>query len=402
MTPRVLIVTDERFVRCQNAVFTENTSGVGFWKRYLSVFSDILVVARVKTVTSIDNNLLRADGPRITFYDLPYYQGPSQGLQQGPLILRHFWQLSGQFETVILRIPSALSTLFWGVLRLRNQPFAVEVVGDPYDSLSPQALGQSAATRFRPIAVAAQKRQCAQAMATAYVTRETLQERYPPNSEKNTFSTHYSSLELPQHLIVTAQKYRQEIGWQSFHEANQVPRLIFVGSLAQRYKGLHILLHALKCLKEQGRSFILRVLGDGVYRVEYELLAQELGLAEDIYFEGQLPRGLPVLQALCQSDLFVLPSLMEGLPRALLEAMACGLPCIASTIGGVPEILPAEDRVPPGDVELLAQKLAEVLADPERLEAMKARNLTTAEQYREDILQARREVFYQFVATYQQ
>jgi glycosyltransferase involved in cell wall biosynthesis len=396
----VVIVTDERFLRYENAVFTESMSGLGFWQRYLAVFSEVLVVARVKTVNEIDSKLLRADGSGVMFYDLPYYLGPVKGIQQIPTILRHLWQVSGKSDAVILRIPSALGILFWTVLRVRNQPFAVEVVGDPYDSLSPQALGESYATRFRTIAVAAQKKQCWQAIATAYVTDKTLQERYPPNQAKDRFTTHYSSLELPIQLIIDAQQYRQATNWQPFYQTNRPPRLIFVGSLAQRYKGLHILLNALTCLKTQEIPFTLTVLGDGAYRAEYETMAQELGLSHHVVFEGQLPRGMPVLQALCQSDLFVLPSLVEALPRALLEAMACGLPCIASTIGGVPELLPEEDRIPPGNVALLAEKITEVLADPARLTAMQVRNLATAEQYREDILQKRREAFYQFVANY--
>jgi glycosyltransferase involved in cell wall biosynthesis len=97
------------------------------------------------------------------------------------------------------------------------------------------------------------------------------------------------------------------------------------------------------------------------------------------------------------ADLFVLPSRTEGLPRAMLEAMARALPCIGSTAGGIPELLPAEDMVPPGDALSLALKIRSVLTDPVRLMSMSSRNLEKAKGYHEGILRERRNAFYNSV-----
>jgi glycosyltransferase involved in cell wall biosynthesis len=78
----------------------------------------------------------------------------------------------------------------------------------------------------------------------------------------------------------------------------------------------------------------------------------------------------------------------------MIEAMACGLPCIGSAVGGIPELLPAADLVSPGDAQALADKIIEVLNDPERMRAMSARNLEKAKEYRKDILDLRRREFY--------
>jgi glycosyltransferase involved in cell wall biosynthesis len=104
-----------------------------------------------------------------------------------------------------------------------------------------------------------------------------------------------------------------------------------------------------------------------------------------------------VRAALDHADLFVLPSRTEGLPRAMIEAMARALPCIGSTVGGIPELLPPEDLVPPGDAAALARKIREVVCDPDRMARMSARNLEQARQYREDALSGRRIAFYQRV-----
>ena len=74
--------------------------------------------------------------------------------------------------------------------------------------------------------------------------------------------------------------------------------------------------------------------------------------------------------------------------------MARALPCVGSTVGGIPELLPPEDLVPPGDAAALARKLREVVTDPARLAAMSARNLSRAGDYNDDVLRPRRVAFY--------
>src|SRR6185369_6068290 len=97
------------------------------------------------------------------------------------------------------------------------------------------------------------------------------------------------------------------------------------------------------------------------------------------------------------ADLFVLPSRSEGLPRAMIEAMARALPCIGSTAGGIPELLPPEDLVPASNVAALASKIQEVLSSPARLSAMSSRNLAAALEYRDEVLDARRRAFFEHI-----
>jgi glycosyltransferase involved in cell wall biosynthesis len=116
-----------------------------------------------------------------------------------------------------------------------------------------------------------------------------------------------------------------------------------------------------------------------------------------VAFRGQLTAGEAVRAELDRADLFVLPSRQEGLPRAMIEAMARALPCIGSTVGGIPELLPAEDMVPSNDVNALAQKIAEVISDPDRLRRMSARNLDKAKEYDDSAVRDRRRAFFRHV-----
>jgi glycosyltransferase involved in cell wall biosynthesis len=128
-----------------------------------------------------------------------------------------------------------------------------------------------------------------------------------------------------------------------------------------------------------------------------EKMARTLGIYERCNFLGEVPAGELVRRVLDQSDIFVLPSRVEGLPRAIIEAMARGLPCIGSTVGGIPELLPTEDLVKPGDVDGLAALIREVMADPARQKRMSIRNLAESRKYADDLLKSKRIAFYQGV-----
>jgi glycosyltransferase involved in cell wall biosynthesis len=124
-----------------------------------------------------------------------------------------------------------------------------------------------------------------------------------------------------------------------------------------------------------------------------EARARLLGIEDLVAFRGHLPFGAAVRRELDGADLFVLPSRQEGLPRALLEAMARALPAIGSTVGGIPELLAPQDLVPPNDPAALARKLEEVIRDPSRLHQMSAANLRKAHEYEETQLEQRRNLF---------
>jgi glycosyltransferase involved in cell wall biosynthesis len=81
----------------------------------------------------------------------------------------------------------------------------------------------------------------------------------------------------------------------------------------------------------------------------------------------------------------------------MIEAMARALPCIGSSVGGIPELLDAEDLVIPGDAQGLATKIQEVLKDPHRMQSMSRRNRETSMQYRDSVLAERRRRFYTHV-----
>lgn len=383
----VLVVVEHRFLRTPDGVvWTQTMFGYSFWRRYLEVFEGVKVLARAKEVTSVPNGWERVDGAGVSLLPVPYYIGPLQYLVRAPSILRTARAAIRRSDAVILRVPSPIATVVHRVLRRTGHPYGLEVVGDPYDVFAPGGVKHPLRPLFRLWFPRELRYQCHRACAIAYVTESSLQRRYPPGPK--TFSTHYSSVELPAQAFVASPRT-------SFGRCPST--LIFVGSLQQLYKAPDVLINAVaKCVNE-GADLRLILVGDGRYRARLQAQAANLGIADRVIFTGQLSQGAAVREQLDRADLFVLPSLTEGLPRAMIEAMARGLPCIGSNVGGIPELLPAEDMVPAGNVEALARKIQEVVHNPERMANMSRRNLEKAYEYSDEILRKRRLDFYRHI-----
>jgi L-malate glycosyltransferase len=144
-------------------------------------------------------------------------------------------------------------------------------------------------------------------------------------------------------------------------------RLLFVGGLEPtHHKGFPVLVDALSRLRDRESAWRLDVIGDGATRPEYEKLVAEAGLADDVIFHGWKPKTL-VAEAMRAADLFVLSSRFENLPCVVIEAMACGLPVVATSVGGVPEMVTPDDGilVEPDDPAGLADALERMLSDVE-------------------------------------
>ena len=142
-----------------------------------------------------------------------------------------------------------------------------------------------------------------------------------------------------------------------------------VGRL-QPVKGIHDLLKAFAHLVTGHPEAILLVIGDGPQRTQLEALAQELGISQRVHFLGN---RTDVSRLLSGMDIFVLPSVWEGMPNAVLEAMAVGLPVVATAVGGTPELVVDGVTgllVRPRDPLALAETLAVLLRDSDQRRKM--------------------------------
>jgi glycosyltransferase involved in cell wall biosynthesis len=130
-------------------------------------------------------------------------------------------------------------------------------------------------------------------------------------------------------------------------------------------KGYDVLLCAARSISDSGLPIRIAAVGRGPLSSVLDARHADLSLGDRFMFLGQRD---DVLELLAGADAFVLASRQEGLPVALMEATSVGLPIVASSIGGVPQVL--EDEVdallvPPGDARLLAEAMKRVASDPD-------------------------------------
>lgn len=152
-------------------------------------------------------------------------------------------------------------------------------------------------------------------------------------------------------------------------------QIIFVGWL-HSVKGLEYLIRAVKLLADDGLQFRLIICGNGALLDELKSLACELNVDHLIRFEGWVPNAR-IGELLGQSDIFVLPSLSEGMPNALLQAMACELPVVATNVSSIPALVHDGENgflAPPKDPEALYRGLKQLILNPDQRRAMGKRN----------------------------
>lgn len=162
------------------------------------------------------------------------------------------------------------------------------------------------------------------------------------------------------------------------------PLIVAVGRIVPQ-KGFTVLARAATMLHERFPDARIAIAGraaDGLPRLAGEI--RQRGLSDVVRLLGQ--RG-DVIELLAAADVFVSPSLSEGAPVTHLEAMAAGAPVVATSVGGVPEIIRHEDNgllVPAGEAEPLARALIRLLSDPEDARRLAARGLETVHEFGAD------------------
>lgn len=385
---RTLVTASAHFAQTPDGhLWTPNASlEYPFWTRYLDAYDDVLLMAQAAPHDEPPSNWKQATGPHVAAATVPDFLTPRLFVSNYACVKRFVKQTLDENCAVHLRVSCFLGDVVWRAMQA-GRPYGVEAVADPYDSFAPGAYKHPLRPLLRSSMARSLKAQCAGATAAAYVTREALQRRYPP--AQDAFTTNFSSINLRDSDFVSEPRESKP--------EQRAFSLVTVGTLAQLYKAPDILIEAVaQCVKD-GLDLNLTFVGDGQYRAQIEAQTRSLGIADRVHFRGQLTDKMEVQKELDAADLYVMPSRQEGLPRAMIEAMARALPCIGSTVGGIPELLRSDEMVPPNDVTALAEKIREVLCDRQRMAALSKRNLEIAREYEEEVLRARRVEFYRYV-----
>ena len=387
----MLFFTDARLCRTEDGRYYGAGQNVAYqvFKRYLSVFDKVLVVARVSTgVLALVSETTRVDNGGVEVLPLPYYIGPHQYLKTRHKLLL---SLRGYIDSypdaaAICRVPGIIGTAAARYFVRKKRPYGVEVVGDPLGMFAPGSFNHSLRPVFRYMLARNLKTVVKKAATAIYVTRTTLQKRYP--SAEKRFSTYASDVMLPPEAFAPASKKIKN---------RPLYSIVSVGTLDAMYKSPDVAINSMALLKNKGLNVSLQWVGDGRYKARMVDYARRMGVTDRVNFVGNVGSAQDVRGYLDSADLFLLPSRTEGLPRAMVEAMARGLPCIGTKIGGIPELLDESALVPINDPISLAEKIEAFLTTPGLADAQASQNLKEARRYAFEVLEAKRKEFYYYL-----
>jgi glycosyltransferase involved in cell wall biosynthesis len=297
-------------------------------------------------------------------------------LQTGALlpifVFKRAFKLVRRCDAVLVTLPGLVGSSIWLLAKFLRKPIILNVVGDPESALSRGNVSSSLRGIAHYVLPNLQRLACKNAKLIRYVTNNSLQRVYPPGPMAKVFA--YSDVLIDSVSDVQLRNF----------DAKRIS-VFTVASLDQPYKGISELMHAIKLLNDKGMSLVLTIVGDGKLRPEYEELASHL-LPGACFFTGTLKDSNSVKQRLKEeADLFVLASYTEGLPRAMIEAMSIGIPCIGTNVGGMTELLNEIYIAQPRDYESLAGKI-ELLCNSNEFALESSRSLLVASRYDQKVL----------------
>lgn len=385
----VLVYADAHLYRTEDGkIWARTIYGYGFWKRYLNVFENITVIARMQNARKEDvENFCESSGPNVSFVGLPMVRGSQNKfgyIAQFPRALKIAHRTVRTADCGIFRVPAVMGYIVLHLFAKTKRPYALEIVANPFHTYS---FGNNIEKNILGYYL---KRAASRANGVSYVTQYNLQQLFPSYARLHGesvrhFESYYSSIDLRKEYFSVPRDYKKHTGsFKIIHVANQM----------NDYTKCHkTVIDVTQSLRKSGYDIQTFLIGDGTKRKEFEEYAYSKGLSDAVHFVGILSSTEKVREWLLNSDLFLFPARAEGLPRALIEAMAVGLPCLSSPEGGIPELLPEEYLFMPADTEGIANKIVQLLSNPLQLNEMSKSNIDKARKYEHSILQERRDVF---------
>lgn len=286
-------------------------------------------------------------------------------------------------DLVIGRFDSIVSCRAARIARRLHKPFFAELMADAWDGYWNHGF---VGKLLAPYMYYENKSAVKNADFALYVTREFLQRRYPCNgittNASNVYLNEPSEDVLKKRLARIEQMDTKNISLATTADVNVIA------------KGQHFVIKAMAKLKEKGIYVTYYLIGGGD-QGNLKKIARDSGVEDQVIFLGAMSLQ-DVLTTLDGIDIYIQPSLQEGLPRATIEAMSRACPCLGSTTAGIPELLSKECVFKRRSIDDIVRVLSGIL-DKKRLAELAKENFNMSKEYTDEVLSVRRNKFYEQV-----
>lgn len=388
---KLMVIQEQHFTELPNGeVWADKQSDIRFWDRYLNVFDELVVCARMKKSDTLTAKALRSDRKEVSFVGMPDFRGVAGIIKHYIKIQKALFTALKQADCVIFRAPSPISMVSYAIVRLSGKPFAVELMNNPRTHFSAHAMHNWYQPLIASFITNQTERMCRKANGVSYVTQKALQELYPSTAKlkgesDRYFESSYSTINLsPVHYI--------KHDWGEDRPDPIV--LVHSGEMVDYRKGQNVFIEALSELKNRGYNVKGIMIGDGEKRTEFEGLANNKDVYDRIDFVGWKSGFDNVQKELLKGHIFVFPSRGEGLPRSVIEAMASGMLCFGSNIDGIPELLDRTLLIDEFDGKAFADRIEPYLKDWKFAKNKRDELFKLSKKYENSILTQRRNEFY--------
>lgn len=368
----VFIATEYRIIECRGHLYVYEKLAT-ILKRYYTHFGKLTICTRVYKSGNIDTKLIDVSEfiekvISVTLWRTFLYletRAMAKAIKDCDLVI-------GRFDSIVSCRAALLAKKY-------NKPFLAELMADAWDGYwNHGTLGKILA----PYMFFATKKAVAKADYAIYVTDEFLQRRYPCKGE----SINASNVNITTMDAECLDKRIEKI------KAMNVKHITLLTTAAVDVvaKGQRYVIEAIPELNKLGIIIDYRLIGGGdVSRLKQ--IAINYGVQEQVSFLGE--RSLSeVFAQIEEADVYIQPSLQEGLPRSVIEAMSKGCPCIGAKTAGIPELLPMECVFKRKSSHAIVEVIVSILSQNKLVELAK-KDYNRAKDFQNCILEERRKRF---------
>lgn len=377
---KVALIADDHFIYTSDGkVYVNVMYTKQYLSRFTSNFDNVVVISRGRKSCPNDNlnKLKESGGERVSFHFVDDFTGVKSYILRRKSIYKSIEDGLKNVDAVFVRMPCILTTLSLRIAKHKNLPIMIDVGADPetiYYGSKRTIFINIVSNYLKKVC----KRSCLYANGVSYVTNHILQEKYPCKAVLEGESLSYFTASISNVDISKDFYYKRDVETNNgkinlLHVSNNIP--------SNSSKGHQEAINVLSSLINKGYNTKLTFLGDGDGIVELKQQAKQQGVIDAVVFKGRVADRNTYRSILLENDIFVFPSHSEGLPRVLLEAMATGMVCVSSNVDGIPEILESNDIFDYSNIEGMANRIIELVNNPEEMRRISLRNYQVAENY---------------------
>jgi len=394
----ILFVQEARYIHYKGELYSKRITYNTYWNRYLTSFEKVTILARVKMSNKLPDNFLCATGFKVNFAPITDYEGPIAFLKNIKSISMQIEEALKIDAFTVLRIPSHLGVMVYKKLKKLNKPFCVEVVGNPNEVGKFLPLPFVLKKAYTYFMTSNMKNIVKNSIGALYVTQYHLQKIYPPKSDA--INKYASNVYIPDNLYLSNLREKNnaiKTIKERVYDSKKEPIKIGVIGMLYSIKSSLEIVEAFYILIKKGYNLKLEFVGEGPLLKEIILKSKQLKISKRVICNGSLPSGEKVFSFIDSLDLYIQFSKTEGLPRAMIEAMARCCPIVSSNVGGISELLPSDLLVTSMDIKGLANKIDWLLNNETRLLKAVNDNHVKSKEYLNSNLMQKRLDFYKKV-----